>query len=68
MDITSIKIYGQVPVEKKCQCEAGNVVAMLFPLCDVEPCIASWTRWRHVSWKISNLLIRIAKGGRIKLA
>ena len=40
---------------------------MLFPLGNVEPSIvARWTC--HISQKISNLLIRIAKGGRIKLA
>ena len=72
MNITSIRIYGQVPVEKncsacreelQCQCadEADNVVCYFDALCnvelDVEPCIASWTH--HISRKISNLLIRI---------
>ena len=53
--------------ELQCQCEADNVASMLFPLCDVEPCMhtASWTR--HISRKNFNLLICLAKGGRIKL-
>ena len=76
MDIMSIRIYGQVHVEKNCSASVRLVMLYAVSLCNVAPCIASWTR--HVLWKISNLLIPralyyvlllicIAKGGRIKL-